>query len=435
MLTVLYILILSISAVFQASASENNTYFNGTEAKIIKLKNYHSQGAYDNTLRAPLMDKEVEVDGFWSSISLWNRAFYSQCDWDSISIIKDHPKLKYGLWMQDKPAPLAIIIPGLGAYYGAYTPAAIAQLLYKQGYSVLVISSGFQWQFNVSASSVKMPGYSPIDAQDIYNAFQKIIKKIKNDNGPKCITRTVLTGYSMGALETLFISSIDAKEKKINFDRFLALDPPVNMLHAVRALDSLNDIWKKWPKDKRLSNTIAIGKKYKSFLMYGFSKNQHGIPLTEDEAKVLIGFSFHQTVVETLYTILYVDHERQDLIKGDYSWANRKAVYKVADSASFEDYLKIFGVPYFSNYFHKKVTLSELNEKSSLYAIADDLKKNPKVRVFHNLDDFLLTPEDRVWLADTLGSRLTYFDYGGHLGNLYLKQYQACMLQALKPAA
>ncbi len=44
---------------------------------------------------------------------------------------------------------------------------------------------------------------------------------------------------------------------------------------------------------------------------------------------------------------------------------------------------------------------------------------NDRVRIFTNENDFMLRPEDLDWLRETLGERLSLFENGGHLGNLY----------------
>ena len=60
-----------------------------------------------------------------------------------------------------------------------------------------------------------------------------------------------------------------------------------------------------------------------------------------------------------------------------------------------------------------------------------DLRKNPKIRVLHNMDDPILSPDDRVFLDDVLKEKLTWFDCGGHMGNLYLIEHQQKLCELL----
>ena len=76
-----------------------------------------------------------------------------------------------------------------------------------------------------------------------------------------------------------------------------------------------------------------------------------------------------------------------------------------------------------------RALLEELYAASTLRNFAPALEKNQKVRVVHNYDDFLLSDDDREFLDRTFGSRLTWFDHGGHLGNLYVTSVQETLLE------
>ena len=58
------------------------------------------------------------------------------------------------------------------------------------------------------------------------------------------------------------------------------------------------------------------------------------------------------------------------------------------------------------------------------------LRSDPRIRVFHNCDDFLLSQDERVWLDSVLGKRITWGSGGGHLGNLYLDEFRARIVAA-----
>ena len=50
------------------------------------------------------------------------------------------------------------------------------------------------------------------------------------------------------------------------------------------------------------------------------------------------------------------------------------------------------------------------------------LRHNPDIRVFHNIDDFLVNDEEKIFLDETLKERIVWFSNGSHLGNLYYQQ-------------
>ena len=80
----------------------------------------------------------------------------------------------------------------------------------------------------------------------------------------------------------------------------------------------------------------------------------------------------------------------------------------------------------------RQVTLADLNREAGLRAVAPTLRNNRAVRVLHSADDFLLDDADREFLRGTLGDRLTVFEHGGHLGNLYRDEVRQAMVKALQ---
>ena len=110
-----------------------------------------------------------------------------------------------------------------------------------------------------------------------------------------------------------------------------------------------------------------------------------------------------------------------------YSWGDRNKLYCEIDKVSFREYAERFLVPE-----HPDNTLAELFGNSGLRSFEAELRRNPSIRVIHNYDDFLLSPEDRLWLDRTLGPRITWFDRGAHLGNLYVLTVQNKIVELLQ---
>lgn len=148
---------------------------------------------------------------------------------------------------------------------------------------------------------------------------------------------------------------------------------------------------------------------------------KYQVPLSPEQAAVMAGISFRMTLRELLISA----HRQYGLsqLQTPYSWWNRTDLYREIDQYNGMGYVRNFLLP---EYRRKEpsVTMEELNRKSGLRCIADDLRKNPKVRVLHNMDDPILSPDDRAFLDDVLREKLTWFDCGGHMGNLYLIEYQ-----------
>jgi hypothetical protein len=90
------------------------------------------------------------------------------------------------------------------------------------------------------------------------------------------------------------------------------------------------------------------------------------------------------------------------------------------------------------NYYEqtqKKADIENLNKKAGLRAIGKSLAANPKVRVIHNINDFLVNDSDLKWLHKTFEEKITFFSAGGHLGNLYRPEVQSRILEYMKDKA
>ncbi len=406
------------------------TTLGGFAGEIVKLPDYHPQNPYSDTLRVELFTPKHDDTSFWTELSPFNTDFYNWGSEKTIHILPDRPKLIYKAWMQDHPAPLAIILPGTGGSYTSFTQTALAELIYEHGYSVIITSNALNWQFMESAMTSLVPGYTPQDAADIYDALRKIIPDLKKRYGQDQITRLVLIGSSLGALHTLFIAEMDEKERHIGFDKYLAINPPVDMMYAMRQIDDAFEIWYRWTRTQLDERSYRAGKLYTAF-MNKMIKPDTPLPVTRGEAKFLIGFSFHLNLREVIFSI----HARKDLelLKGSWSWFSRQDIYDQIDIYTFHKYIETFFKKYWTNIRKKPFNLEKINKESSLVALGPDLKDNKKVRVFHNINDFLIRPKDIKWLKDTFGDRLTLFDQGAHLGNLYRPEVQERIIKALEP--
>ena len=378
------------------------------------LVGYSTQDPTIETLKTQLLYYGDKTN-FWQRQFFMNSSFYDQGLTYSISVLKDHPSLSYKLWIQPKPATLVAILPGLGSFYTSSMATALAQAIYNAGYSVFVLSSAANWEFMQSAATTLTPGYTPRDAEDVYYALHKITSQIQNKYKER-VTGNALIGYSLGALHTLFIAKLDTKYKLVNFNRFLAINPPVNLMYALRTLDDFFSVSKSWSPQKRKQKRMKAGSIYKKLVKKMISQDAE-LPFNKTEAKFLIGFAFHLSLVEIIFSI----HQRADLgvLKASSNWFFRNSVYREINTFSYYEYIKRFVIPYYSKELGRKVSIKEFIEKSNLTAITDTLKTNRKIRVLHNMDDFLVSDTDRDWLDKILGDRILIFDKGGHLGNLY----------------
>ena len=259
------------------------------------------------------------------------------------------------------------------------------------------------------------------------NAFVTAAEKIRDPE-------VVLLGYSFGALHTLKIAELEAQENTLGIRRYLAINPPVDLDYAMTQADSLSRTGAEWGEAEaveRLSDTggRVMATMMKSFPVYDPDAEpvpgmSYRAPLDETEAAYLAGLYFRISIRGLLF---HAHREWGLTLDTPYSWGDRNKLYCEIDKVSFREYAGRFLAME-----HPDVTLAELFRNSGLRSFEAELRRNPDIRVIHNYDDFLLSPEDRDWLDRTLGNRLTWFDRGAHLGNLYVLTVQNRIIENLQ---
>ena len=388
-------------------------------AAVFYLVGYPAESPNVESLRSALFYPGNESFSFAKKQFFMKNNFYDLGLVYSVNISEGRPDLRYKIWMQPKTAPIIVILPGTGSFYDSTKIIALAELFYLKGYSVLAISDVFNWEFCKSASSALMPGYSPVDSADIYYALCKIFKQLEGKYTNR-IGDKILVGYSLGALHTLFIADLESKLKNsIGFSRYLALNPPVDLLYAARKLDEYYSIGYSMTNEQ-ITESISEGLSLYQKVLDKQLPPSTLIDLEDDEAKYIIGLDFHTSLVELIYSIN--SYSKLTVIRQRYSWFSRDALYKEIDRFDFYDYLLLMLKSYYSKEIGRNFPIEDINKASSLPAIEQTLKTNKKIRVIHTANDFLLDNTQKKWLEDIMGERLTILDHGGHCGYLYFSQ-------------
>ena len=154
---------------------------------------------------------------------------------------------------------------------------------------------------------------------------------------------------------------------------------------------------------------------------------EYRLNLHPDQAGVLIGLSFRLTLRELILSAARRELLPPGTVKTPYSWFNRAAFYKEIDRFNGMDYVEKF-----VQARHPELSLETMRTRSGLRSSAEFLSRSPEIRVLHNADDPILDQEDIRFLNETLKERITWFDCGGHMGNLALKEYQQILLRQLR---
>ena len=335
-------------------------------------------------------------------------------------------ELPYELWLQPEPAPLMYVLPGFGGNRLAASAAALAEIGFAQGHSVVAVSSPTNWEFMRHAASVAVPGYGPVDAHDLHVALTAIDRQLEA-RYPGHFEERRVVGISIGAYEALWMACDedrpvdgDPEAGLLEFDLCLALNPPVSIEHALLQLDAFYNAPLSFPAEERAERVEQIFAKV-LYLSHGALQPGEELPFSELEAPFLIGLAFR---LDLQYVILQSqDLEDSGVLLTPRSPLHMAPAFREAAEYSYMEYLFAFVLPYYAKR-DAEITFDEdgarrLFERSDLRILGPALAANDRVRIFTNENDFLLRPEDLDWLRESLGDRLSLFEDGGHLGSLY----------------
>ena len=415
----------------------------------VKMDSYASQGVEVDTLKAMFFDVQEEKRSFFHYLSVFNTDFVTQGEAGSVKMHADKDEMEYHFWGQEEnpKASLILITPGFGAHHRSEKVLAMAETLHSKGFAVAAISNSFNWHFMETAASTGAPGFMPVDTEDTRKAWAKVIEELLEKNiKPK---RIIMLGYSIGALQTLHIAKLEERQNTLGVNRYLAINPPVDLIYGMNQLDNYYNIHKQWSKEKLVQRgTVALGK------MMALSKKQyarhtddipvmlshyedthHPLNFEEDEAKFLIGYAFKMTLQEMMISM----HRRGEKtnLEGKHEWSSQTDIHNETLKMTFQDYLKEVMVHHHKDRFGKDVSDEEFIEKmadvSHMKSFADHFEGNPDIRIVHTSNDFLVHDKSRKWLKETFEEKIVFFEHGGHLGNLHYTKVHEQIHDFLKP--
>jgi ABC-type transporter lipoprotein component MlaA/pimeloyl-ACP methyl ester carboxylesterase len=345
-------------------------------------------------------------------------------------------ELKFTFWLQPSNAPVVYILPGLGTHRFGQSPLALAELAYQNGFSAVCVSSAFNSEFMENAATAAMPAYLPADGRDVHVALTEIDRRLQKMY-PGRLGKKALMGYSMGALHSLYVAATESTSQPplIHFDRFVAINTPVRMIHGMSKLDEFYRAPLDWPatnRTGRLENTFLKV----AALSQGTSTRPAALPFSGTESKFLVGLNFRFILRDIIFTSQR--RSNQHILQHSVWTLRRAPVYEEILRFSYQDYFEKFVTPYYQTNGIAVPTSSTLEKAGDLRTYTAALRDRPDIRVIVNQNDFLLADEDLAWLRATFTpEQLTVFEQGGHLGNLGHPAVQKTILGALeglKPA-
>ena len=348
----------------------------------------------------------------------------------SVKIPATGRKLKFTFWLQPDKAPVVYIVPGLGSHRLAQPALALAELVYSNGFSAVVISSAFHSEFMERASTAAMPAYLPVDGHDVHVALTEVDRRLESLH-PGRLGDRALMGYSMGALHSLYIAATERTNQSplLKFDRYVAINTPVRLLHGISKLDEFYRAPLDWPVTNRTGNIDNTFLKVAALSKTTLTP-QTSLPFSAVESKFLIGLTFRLMLRDIIFSSQR--RNNQGVLQHSIRNLRRDPVYQEILQNSYQDYFEKFAIPYYQAHGIAAPVADTLEKAGDLRTYDAGLRANPGIRIIVNQNDFLLADEDLEWLRATFTpEQLTVFARGGHLGNLSNPTVQKSIVDAL----
>jgi len=105
------------------------------------------------------------------------------------------------------------------------------------------------------------------------------------------------------------------------------------------------------------------------------------------------------------------------------------------ESNTLKRYMDELAIPYFVAKGGGARSAAQLAAAGNLYSQEAGLRKDSRIVVFTNKDDFILQASDLGWLESVFAGRITVFPSGGHLGNMFMPNVQAAFMEGLGATA
>ena len=361
-------------------------------------------------------------------------------------------KLKFTFWLQPGKANVVYIVPGLGSHRLAETSLALAELVYKNGFSAVCVSSPFNSEFMEHASTAAVPAYLPVDGHDLHVALTAIDHRL-NALYPNRLGYKALMGYSMGAFQSLFIAAtgptnltpagfsvtnqLPARRSPsgdgplIQFERVVAINTPVRMAQGIAKLDEFYRAPLSWSAAERTDNIENTFLKVAAMSKLTLTPRT-SLPFNAIESKFLVGLTFRLMLRDIIFSSQR--RNNQGILQHSIRNFRRNPLYQEILRYSYQDYFENFAIPYYQARGLASPAAETLEKAGDLRTYDAGLRANPDVRIIVNQNDFLLSDGDLAWLHTTFGpEQLTVFAQGGHLGNLSNLTVQKSILAALTP--
>ena len=398
-----------------------------------------------DSMRSLAFTPAGDNDFWWERRSIFNSDFSKSIDERKIEIAPGLPAAGYSF----VPAPegekgalvaekLVFILPGIGTGRTGSDAVAMAELVHQAGYAVVILDSIFHWEYVRSANWGVLPGNLAEDRRRLAEFLSRILDDLRVD---ELITtpEISLVGWSMGGLSVVHLAELSGRgELPFGVRRFVAINPPASMEHALEPFDSVIARSRDWTHEDVYRMFVRAAPS-----LYGWAAQDHprydpetrpvdaigdswdyAPNLTDEQAQYLMAMTINRVVP----TIIEQRHREHPFpwIESELTWFNRRDFRHEIGSAMIREYMHRY-LPT----CYEGVSPESLIATADIHSLDATLRGNTRLRMIHTRTDPLQTPEDRDYLDEALGDRITWFDEGAHCGYFYTTPFRDELLTRL----
>lgn len=336
---------------------------------------------------------------------------------DNVYLLEGRNELNIYYLKNTDQAPLAFIVSGVGGTGTGPVVETLMEQVYESGYSVVSLPNPISWLHVLGVSHSGIPGELSEDIADMH----KLMKVIRGALFEKGIVSQdfALLGYSQGAAILPALDVYDSQQKEsFGFRKVIMLNPPYDFKRGIHKLDAYYEQANTWTNEYKEG---TMGYLY-SFAEKLMRVNSNPIQLlgqfslSKKQQEFIIGQNYRETLADILFTqeVLL----GRNYLRSPLSWGERSARFSEAKSFTFESYIQRILLPYLQTQRDTFQDIDSIYEQYDFKNFKTHMVQSEKYYLFHNQDDFLLTPSDlQNFFRIFPESRRFIYPLGGHCGN------------------
>ena len=373
----------------------------GLKGRWRDIADYEPRAPAIDTLRQRLFAPTRDEDFWWMRSSVFNGDFAKEVNVRSVSVDTNFPSAVYGFVpSKGRNGRLVFVIPGIGGEFNADSTLAMAELLHDAGVDVVTFDDPFHWRYVTSVNKGILPGNFPEDARRLAAFMRMVIDDLATD-GLVDAPEVSIVGWSMGGLVTAYLAEMESRgELGFTVGTMLAVNPPVDSDHVLSSIDSFLEPSKSWTREQALEKFVDVAPR---ILVWDELQFDTTPDISEEDAGYTVAAMLAATIPELVGC---VEHANPCVSLRQY----------------FDRYVKDRG---------QTDDPADSARHVGLKTLENVLRGNSRLKMIHTRDDFLLNADDRDYLDDALGDRITWFSAGAHCGMFYTPEFKQEVLERL----